>query len=923
MTSWADYYETLEDDQAALEKEVGASRIHDVEIMRYWLYSKDPGYESNYTLRYRPAPSIVVRSECELFGASSPRFAYRAYLLPDNPDCFVNLRRIETLARSLGSWGERTSEQAGRLSALDVDCEFAIKKTPTTIVQSATCVADSLLAVPRRLADSDYRFTCCDLGRAYGEPDTGQTRDLVPFIKHMRLGGGMCAQAACFMATAVLNEFANGIFGVPEITFLGQHESATEIDIGGMSPNDIESYFRHPSVGLWGCNQKVSTEFLRASDTASKESAESRDEFNLDAFCRALRSYLLSGMPAVIPVDLGALAVRSSSGQQAVFERNSYPFLTEVDTPDEDNLHAVLAVAASENQPREFVINDPATYPFLSASGSQLLDAHPCRATSPTALLLGGFISVTPKEVKLPLLDAEADDGMVGGSTRTAGLFSLSLSLQLRYPESLPFGMDTAVGELRLFNSRIHCCADNELETQCKIPFNIAEQIQLMHRGGKLRPQWYWVQFRSDSNGKSWAWVWDAEKAPQHGGISFGQALDKYVVAVLEFTNEDCTTHFLRPMGRPANASKPSRNNLKHRGEPKALRAALISSFDTRTNYWVAQNWPGQDDLGLEPACEYYAFMQPEIDRLCKMLKIKDAIDAVDFMAECAEAPDRITRVAERITKFLGKKIIGIASFVPAISAIPGSHDATKAIRAIRFLASLAKELQEIGHEVRSIELVAGSLVNGVWPGIPKDIDDAASFLRRNSKRSYVANRVPDSEACRRLGVNLHAALKSEECSAVRESITWALELEPGPLFVLRDWKTLRNLNALLEQHRIFDNVGFNLDVAHWRLAARHAWEEGTQITLEALRYDPVFGRITHAHISGHHHAGHFGDLPLSWVNSLDDFTAWIDLLRERRNSENCTLAFSGYVSMELEALHRSVDLYAIQAELQNLLGLQ
>src|SRR5689334_1535841 len=63
-----------------------------------WL---NPGSDSRIFLRY--APSIIMRSELEVFSISSPRFAIRAYFGP-NWSNLVNLRRIAGLCRQVRTW---------------------------------------------------------------------------------------------------------------------------------------------------------------------------------------------------------------------------------------------------------------------------------------------------------------------------------------------------------------------------------------------------------------------------------------------------------------------------------------------------------------------------------------------------------------------------------------------------------------------------------------------------------------------------------------------------------------------------------------------------------------------------------------------------------------------------------------------------
>jgi hypothetical protein len=107
--------------------QVGEEAEKHIRFLRRHLYGID-----EVGIRARVAPSITTRGEAEIFGLSSPRFAYRVWL-DSIQTSFVNIRRIkrlrESIHRSLG-------EDSPGLKLLEADAPpFA-------------CIADSLLAVP-------------------------------------------------------------------------------------------------------------------------------------------------------------------------------------------------------------------------------------------------------------------------------------------------------------------------------------------------------------------------------------------------------------------------------------------------------------------------------------------------------------------------------------------------------------------------------------------------------------------------------------------------------------------------------------------------------------------------------------------------------------------------------------------------------
>ena len=52
-------------------------------------------------IRYRFAPSIITRSECEVLGLPAPRFAFRTWGKNIDSIGFVNLRRIQNTIQAL------------------------------------------------------------------------------------------------------------------------------------------------------------------------------------------------------------------------------------------------------------------------------------------------------------------------------------------------------------------------------------------------------------------------------------------------------------------------------------------------------------------------------------------------------------------------------------------------------------------------------------------------------------------------------------------------------------------------------------------------------------------------------------------------------------------------------------------------------
>jgi hypothetical protein len=228
------------------------------------------------TLLARFAPSIISRSEAELFSISLPRFAIRVFLSEDQGS-FVNARRTAEFADQARTWGKRRGDDVtdatrlkgvtplGRRQMLP-DSRLRLARTcPGWILHSNSCIGDSILATPTRFS-LKYKVLERNLGRLYGEKDAeGKPLRGTPYIRHIPLsGGGLCAQAVCFMATLLQYEHATGVFGIAEITKLAFDPKLREIPITGLGVPAIKSYFAN--VGLATASQLAGSgdDFKRA-----------------------------------------------------------------------------------------------------------------------------------------------------------------------------------------------------------------------------------------------------------------------------------------------------------------------------------------------------------------------------------------------------------------------------------------------------------------------------------------------------------------------------------------------------------------------------------------------------------------------------------------------------------------------------------
>lgn len=909
-------YEPLKE----IAKAVGARGAHELAELHAWLFGEDTPTPADG--EWRIAPSIVTRSEAELFGLSEPRFALRVYLGPGN-GAFVNARPLGAFCDRARAWGQRISGRESRRN--DLRSRWCFRR-PAWHLRRNTCIADGLF--PPRVGLEEYHILQAKLGRAYGEDSDTQT---TPFVRHISLsGGGLCAQATCFMATALLHDYAKGVFGLAEVTALAHPRPAQELPLVGLSQHQIIAFFNSPYVNL-------NASWQRAEPMGGQEGPY---HGHAKAFGNALATYLMSNMPVILPLDSHRMggtdspACRFEHGDRSILEANGIdiwrlPNVTDV-VPSR---HAVLLVGCKGTD--AFLLNDPSHFPFMQASVWQLMDAA-CYTHGTDRLARKVFLPVTPHEVQLPLCDSlpkrQRGDG---DQPIRPGLLWLARTLQSGVVPGLPrFATPYWPGQIRLATiEKLDSVADT-VEPRHAEGVRKAQGM-LLCRGWSDK-HWCWVQAAEDS-----VWVWNAEMPPlRRPSLDVDAALG-YLLCVLAY--EGSAWQALGCRSAEARPDTSSRGTQVASAAATHLRASAISSFDARGIGRALQAWPHG------ASCELYAFMQKDADgllpsgaharlsavsqylRYTAVAHLKNRLRAVrlraqpagvqtsshdsagklgwrprpryptavvspvvtpvEKMAWLAGKPKLVGRVADLLAGGFAAKGIdcaALATFVPEL--IASGRESRRARAALSFTIELAHALRERGQSIETIEIVAGSTMDRVW--LAKSTQPAL----RGRQPIYVANRLSVEDGMDRL----LAALGPLAEKARDHGVRFALELEPGPLYLLGTWQALVALCEQLEMRPEFvDVIGLNLDVAHWRLAG---------ISADQVRgCEEVRRRIVHCHISDHGR-GHFGDVPLGWITPVDEVKDWVDLVRgiAAENRPAPYPPFAGYLSVELEAAKHS-----------------
>jgi hypothetical protein len=451
-----------------------------------WLYG-----EPEEGTEFRYAPSIIVRGEAQLLGISVPRFAVRIRL---GKNGFINGRRRELLARSF----ERAHGAGG-------DNKAFLER-----IRSDNWVADSLLVPPKTLREQGFHLLTTELGRAYGE---GEPIDGTPFVTHTKLSGGLCAQAACFMAMALLDQSVRPLCGVAEITALVQSDQA-RLNMGGMTASSMVQLFRDL---VTGCTTELQG-FISLDGMAKSWAAV------------ALRSYLASGCPVILLVSLSRIfgdhRVHGACCDPIIvpspivdpLKRHlvpiDRPFKPTVPGQERKASHAVVLVGWHGGDDA-YVLNDPATYPFLTATIDQLLDVRRYRHEAIDGELkesdVGPFLClpITPETVAQTLMNLPLD---LSRGQVVPGLLEIAAALQTVPVAANRAGLSYSADAYRPGTFRLLAPGDPNGWDQAG--FSTVDDETRSAVRDISRKQYYWVQAidRPDRAGRSLRslWVWDA-----------------------------------------------------------------------------------------------------------------------------------------------------------------------------------------------------------------------------------------------------------------------------------------------------------------------------------------------------------------------------------------------------------------------------
>ncbi len=276
-------------------------------------------------------------------------------------------------------------------------------------------------------------------------------------------------------------------------------------------------------------------------------------------------------------------------------------------------------------------------------------------------------------------------------------------------------------------------------------------------------------------------------------------------------------------------------------------------------------------------------------------------------------------------------RITALATYFPDITSrsqklteIGGSRLTSQelAVKALANTVKLAIELKNLGYVVAPpgaeepaavVEMVCGTILDQCY--CPR-----CEELRRRPRPGRVEYAMLAAPDCKiRLLCDSLEAVHNEVRNEYPQEGHWALamELEPGPTYVLRDVNRIRDVFAELDERdaakppeeRLAPHVGLNLDIAHMKIAEVPVTRT-PQTPAETPVLDEFANRIVHAHVCDHP-GMHTRDQVVGNWHPIDrgqgDASSYVNLLRRVPHAPGRPpgLPFSHAVALELEGCNR------------------
>jgi hypothetical protein len=906
-------------------------------------------WENELAKAGRFAPSIVTRIEVGVFGTSMPRFCYRLNF--QKTPGFINVRRLRTLEKQLREhpdnwWSKRDPNLKENEKHPRIKEEIQSEDPPNLLPEGvgAFVIADCLFTTPARFPLEKYHVITASLFKESGEIlnwyDENDVLLGTPYVKTVSFSGGLCAQATCFVATALLGRHAHGVYGLSEITALASSPELKELLIAGLSESEMAIYFEN--IGLMAIPQFTNPNVIAQYGKQGQDTA----------FKQALHGYVSSGMPVILSVDMDRMdSAVAMQDVASIYKSNGY----NLDHPvsEERRRHSVIVVGCSRwenslqdpmSSKSEFLLLDPSALPFMKATVQQLAVVGMWGAANPHPdMQHPAMLPATPGRVKMPLLCFRESNA----GRWKPGLIELSRRYPIMQinPNEREFILAT-LDRLPFIRCSRHFGADFWDDVATILHITLPMEIE--REFGLNKDHWVWLECGADI-----IKIWNAMITPEDlNPATYLQAAiqirDQRVVAHIFSATEEIIVSVppddshdsgreITPEIQP-NASTAETTTAIDLKNQATLKVSLLSSFSAlgakkSAGYWESI-FPNMN------FAEAYICMQNDVNHLLGGSGSSRAVYVLAeqaakceklgvFSGNCSNwfptfwkyltghvTPKAFARQLSDI--FRQQKIVAFTTYIPEIMARQecAFKQAQDALKYVVETAGHLKTRENLDSPF-TIVIVGGSRLHGMWKAKTTDGD------------SYAVNRIEELLAMETLLQRLEPVAK---CAA-SNNIQLALELEPGPLFILDPLGDkrprigdpllkLRQLCSLIESSKypyVCKVVGVNLDIAHLAFLGKVNLAQ-----LNLKENGALKRRIIHAHISDQY-MGHFCDNAVGTCHSLEEFRDWLrfleDLNRESQPASADRPCYSGFVSCEMEACKDGLFVSASLNKIQSILA--
>ena len=353
------------------------------------------------------------------------------------------------------------------------------------------------------------------------------------------------------------------------------------------------------------------------------------------AFKRALRCYLLSGFPVLLPVDFGRMQGYPSRARleedylltiRNICQENALtPDPRWICQPNQEYPHAILLVGCAEDPvSSEFLFHDPARFPFMKGSAEFLFEAsaYVRGAKVPMSEIASGtFVPIVPGRIKMPLtnwLPSERSKASGDGIMQLADLLQNGLTT---FPTVAP---DCAIRLTPLKEKMIDRLLQSAIPVHPDVRSKVLEIVRKRWET-KGDPSWVWLQWDATS-----AWLWNAElpgllthandaaEAQTYlqcaawktsRGINAWSSVDTTEESDLGSSDAEAAQQHSTPNDVPGDGLATD-HAFTSDGKPE-LRLAILSSYALSGIAEMLKHWP----LGRS-YCEFYGLTQSDAEFL-------------------------------------------------------------------------------------------------------------------------------------------------------------------------------------------------------------------------------------------------------------------------------------------------------------------